>query len=113
MGQTYKYLSADALLLVFCRSDLAGITVWTSSLLLLIAYLLRLASQVKDTKEGPPTSQAAKTTPSVAKQKPAPKPVSKAVEGPEKSPAKPTQANETSDGIVAQNNSSRNGLFWF
>ncbi|KAK8445690.1 hypothetical protein SEVIR_9G368400v4 [Setaria viridis] len=66
------------------------------------------ASIVKDMKEGPPTPQVAKTTPSVAKQKPAPKPVSKAVEGPEKSSAKPTQANETSDGIVAQNNSSRN-----
>ncbi|KAF8698781.1 hypothetical protein HU200_035039 [Digitaria exilis] len=66
------------------------------------------ASIVKDMKEGPPTTQVAKTTPSVAKQKPAPKPVSKAVEDSEKSSVKPTQANETSDGIVAQNNSSRN-----
>lgn len=64
-------------------------------------------------KEGPPTTQVTKTIPSVAKQKPAPKPVSRAVEGPEKSSVKPTKANETSDGIVAQNNSSRNGLFWF
>ncbi|CAN6289118.1 unnamed protein product [Urochloa humidicola] len=65
------------------------------------------ASIVKDMKEGPPTPQLAKTTP-VAKQKPAPKPVSKAAEGPEKSSAKPTQANESSDGIVSQNNASRN-----
>ncbi|CAN6312334.1 unnamed protein product [Urochloa humidicola] len=65
------------------------------------------ASIVKDMKEGPPTPQVAKTTP-VAKQKPAPKPVPKAAEGPEKSSAKPTQANESSDGVVSQNNSSRN-----
>lgn len=65
-----------------------------------------MTSQVKDMKEGPPTTQ-------VTKQKPAPKPVSRAVEGPEKSSVKPTKANETSDGIVAQNNSSRNGLFGF
>jgi hypothetical protein len=46
-------------------------------------------------KEGPLTLPVAKTTPSVAKQKPAPKPVPKAVEGLEKPSAKPAQANET------------------
>ncbi|CAD6211550.1 unnamed protein product [Miscanthus lutarioriparius] len=66
------------------------------------------ASIVKVMKEGPPTPPVAKTTSSVSKQKPAPKPVSKAVEGPEKPSVKPTQAIETGDGIVAQNNSSRN-----
>jgi len=64
------------------------------------------ASIVKDMKEGPPTPPVAKTTP-VPKQTPAPKPASKAVEGPEKASVKPAQANETSDMIVAQNNSSR------
>ncbi|PUZ40649.1 hypothetical protein GQ55_9G441400 [Panicum hallii var. hallii] len=65
------------------------------------------ASIVKDMKEGPLTLPVAKTTPSVAKQKPAPKPVPKAVEGLEKPSAKPAQANETNDIIVTQNNSSR------
>ncbi|KAG2551247.1 hypothetical protein PVAP13_9KG385500 [Panicum virgatum] len=65
------------------------------------------ASIVKDMKEGPLTPPVAKTTPSVPKQKPAPKPVSKAVEGPEKASVKPAQANGASDMIVAQNNSSR------
>jgi len=59
-------------------------------------------------KEGPPTPPVAKTTP-VPKQTPAPKPASKAVEGPEKASVKPAQANETSDMIVAQNNSSCSG----
>jgi hypothetical protein len=63
-------------------------------------------------KEGPPTP-VVKTTSSVSKQKPAPKPVSTAVEGLEKPSEKPTQAIGTGDGIVAQNNSSRNGLFGF
>ncbi|XP_062211549.1 nuclear transport factor 2-like isoform X2 [Phragmites australis] len=68
------------------------------------------ASIVKVMKEGPLTPLVAKTTPSVAKHKPAPKPVTKAVEGSEKSSAKPTQANETtpSDVTVAENDSSRN-----
>jgi len=66
------------------------------------------ASIVKVMKEGPLTPPVAKTTSSVPKQKPAPKPVSKAVEGPEKPSVKPTQAIETGDGIVAENNSSRN-----
>lgn len=70
--------------------------------------MLCFASQVKDMKEGPLTP-VAKTTPSVAKQKPAPKPVPKAVEGLEKPSAKPAQANETNDIIVTQNNSSRSG----
>lgn len=65
------------------------------------------ASIVKVMKEGPPIPPVTKTTP-VAKHKPAPKPVAKAVEGPEKSSMNPTQANETTDGTVAQNNSSRN-----
>ncbi|WVZ57283.1 hypothetical protein U9M48_007688 [Paspalum notatum var. saurae] len=66
------------------------------------------ASIVKVMKEGPPTPPVAKTTPSVVKHKPSPKPVAKAVDGSEKASAEPTQANETSDGIVAPNNSSRN-----
>ncbi|AQL06086.1 Nuclear transport factor 2 (NTF2) family protein with RNA binding (RRM-RBD-RNP motifs) domain [Zea mays] len=65
------------------------------------------ASIVKVMKEGPPTP-VVKTTSSVSKQKPAPKPVSTAVEGLEKPSEKPTQAIGTGDGIVAQNNSSRN-----
>ncbi|XP_062215329.1 nuclear transport factor 2-like isoform X2 [Phragmites australis] len=69
------------------------------------------ASIVKVMKEGPPTPPAAKATPSVVKHKPAPKSVTKPVEGPEKSSAKPTQSNETtpSDDNVAENDSSRNG----
>jgi len=99
------------LFLVYCRSDLADITIWIFSLLLTNYVPIAACSQVKVMKEGPPTPPVAKTTSSVSKQKPAPKPVSKAVEGPEKPSVKPTQAIETGDGIVAQNNSSRNGLF--
>ena len=99
------------LFLVYCRSDLADITILIFSLLLTNYIPITTCSQVKVMKEGPPTPPVAKTTSSVSKQKPAPKPVSKAVEGPEKTSVKPTQATETGDGIVAQNNSSRNGLF--
>ena len=99
------------LFLVYCRSDLADITLLIFSLLLTNYIPITTCSQVKVMKEGPPTPPVAKTTSSVSKQKPAPKPVSKAVEGPEKTSVKPTQATETGDGIVAQNNSSCNGLF--
>jgi hypothetical protein len=97
--------------LVYCRGDLADITIWIFSLLLINYIPITTCSQVKVMKEGPLTSPVAKTTSSVSKQKPAPKPVSKAVDGLEKPSVKPTQAIETGDGIVAQNNSSRNGLF--
>ncbi|TVU46559.1 hypothetical protein EJB05_06100, partial [Eragrostis curvula] len=47
------------------------------------------ASIVKDMKEGPPAVPAARTTSSVPKNKPPPKPVTKDVEGPVKPSAKP------------------------
>ncbi|KAL6853914.1 hypothetical protein ACP4OV_019943 [Aristida adscensionis] len=69
------------------------------------------ASIVKVMKEGPPMPSVAKPSPSVAKAKTAPKPVTKVVEGSEKSSAKPTQAAITetaaSDRNTAENNSPR------
>ncbi|XP_062208130.1 nuclear transport factor 2-like [Phragmites australis] len=67
------------------------------------------ASIVKVMKEGPTAPPVAKPTPSVAKNKPAPKPVTKVVEGSEKSSAKPTQTTETAPSVrdAADNNSSR------
>lgn len=78
--------------------------------ILLISYLFCLALQVKDIKEGPPAVTVARTTPSVPGQK-HPKHVTKDIEVPVKSSAKPAQDNETtaSDGIGSENNSLRNG----
>ena len=58
-------------------------------------------------KEGPPTP--------VVKSKPSPKPVAKAVEGPEKSSVKPSQAAETTPAgtSVAKNRTSHDGCVWF
>ncbi|TVU01879.1 hypothetical protein EJB05_18743 [Eragrostis curvula] len=70
------------------------------------------ASIVKVMKEGPPTPPVAKPSPSVAKTKPAPKPVTKIVEGQAKSSPKPTQVTVAeaapSDKNVTENNSPRN-----
>ncbi|KAL6616727.1 hypothetical protein ACP70R_038997 [Stipagrostis hirtigluma subsp. patula] len=70
------------------------------------------ASIVKVMKEGPPMAPVAKPTQSVAKTKPAPKPVTKVVEGSEKPSAKPNQAAVTEtapdDKNAADNNSSGN-----
>jgi hypothetical protein len=72
-----------------------------------LRFFLNGDLQVKVMKEGTPTP--------VAKSKPSPKPVTKAVEGPEKSSVKPSQAAETTPPAtsVTKNKTSHDGWLSF